>query len=191
MSVLSAAILTAALLGADPRTAASAPAVTTVVSDSPVVHANCEHALAVTCGDSDRCSEGCCLLRWCKCCCKYRNGGHGWCPWGDDDDCDDCDLCCWDHHLINYCIGPGDFHPHYPYPPVCHGYYYFRPYNHEHVFRDAELAAGMGGDARAPYSVEFLKTRFPPAPIEYTPRPPARDSLPNLEDLLSPSPILD
>ncbi|MCA9072310.1 MAG: hypothetical protein KDA84_25460, partial [Planctomycetaceae bacterium] len=92
-----------------------------------------------------------------------QHGGGGWCPWGGDDDCEPS---CWDRHLFNKCIGPGDFHPHYPYMPVNHGYYYFRPYNFEHVLRDAATAGQMGGDPRAPYSVEFLKGYFPPAPIE-------------------------
>ena len=115
--------------------------------------------------------------------CESGETGHGWCPWGDDDDCEPC---CWDRHLINYCIGPGDLHPHYPYCPVYHGYYYFRPYNFQHVFQDAQTAAQMGGDPRAPYSVEFLKPLFPPAPIEPLPMSPLSRALPNLEELLRP-----
>jgi hypothetical protein len=75
-------------------------------------------------------------------------------------------------------------YPHYPYPPVYHGYYYFRPYNHEHVLRDSEIAAQMGGDPLAPYSVEFLKAKFPPAIIEPIPTVPVKEQYPLLEDVL-------
>jgi hypothetical protein len=75
-------------------------------------------------------------------------------------------------------------YPHYPYPPAYHGYYYFRPYNHEHVLRDSEIAAQMGGDPLAPYSVEFLKAKFPPAIIEPIPTVPVKEQYPLLEDVL-------
>lgn len=187
MSMLSATILAATLLGADPLAATSAMPLTTVEEPSAKawIAGSDECSPGIGCPDMCGSSRGC-VRPSCGCLfCKVRR--HDCCLWGDDEEeCDaDCDLCCWDRHLIHYCIGPGDFHPHYPYPPACHGYYYFRPYNHEHVFRDAELAGQMGGDPRAPYSVEHLKGHFPPAPIETPHRPPAADRLPRLEDLLS------
>ena len=121
-------------------------------------------------------------------CCKH--GCKHWCPLcrlcGGDDECDDdCDLNCCERRILTYCVGPGDLYPHYPYFPAYHGYYYFRPYNFEHVLKDSALAAEMGGDPRAPYSVEFLRSVFPPAPVEPIPEH-VQQRLPILEDLLTP-----
>ncbi len=134
MSLLTAALMSAALLGADPGIVSQvAPACSTEWSDGYSV-------------DNSHC----------------QSGGHSWCPWchSDNGECEE--PCCFDRHLLTYCIGPGDLYPHYPYYPIQHGYYYFRPYNHMHVEEASALAAQMGGDPKAPYSVEFLYKYFPP-----------------------------
>lgn len=46
----------------------------------------------------------------------------------------------------------GDMYPHYPYQPMYHGYYYFRPYNWSMVERQRSQAVAMGFDIRAPYA---------------------------------------
>ncbi len=104
------------------------------------------------------------------------------------EDCEDCEPNCWDRHLMNYCMGPGDLHGHYPYYPEYHGYYYFRPYNYEHVLQASAFAAQIGGDPTAPYSVEFLKDAFPLASPEPLPlrNNSTKPQLPLLEDLLMP-----
>ena len=140
-----------------------------------------------------RCGHG----RSCHC---RRCGLCRWCPWlsravygdCDGDDCnDDCDLHCWDRYILTYCVGPGDFYPHFPYPPVYHGYYYFRPYNFTHVVPDAAFAEQIGDDPRAPYNVAYARSFFPPAPIidssTYVPQKP----YPLLEDLLQPKPAVE
>lgn len=207
MSIVSATLLTAALLGVGPDGAisehptsegpSSAEEAIQLLPNDEVEHAS-PHAISnscqssvVSCGASGCLTEPGAVFAGCQsnavCNTQYgsncENGGGGWCHWGDDDDCEPC---CWDRHLMNYCIGPGDFYPHYPYLPVNHGYYYFRPYNFEHVYRDAEAAARMGGDPRAPYSVEFLRCYFPPAPVEEVTVSGMEPQLPLLEDLLKP-----
>ncbi len=134
---------------------------------------------------------GCGHGRSCHCrrCCLRRL-----CPWlhDDCDDCDDdCHLCCWDRCLLTYCTGPGDFYPHYPYPPVYHGYYYFRPYNFTHVAPDAAFAEQIGDDPRAPYNVAYARTFFPPAPIIDSSNALPVEGYPLLEDLLVPKPAVE
>ena len=153
------------------------------------------------CGSAGGCQAGCRSGgHGCECCdgngyCQYCNGhsSTGWQYGYADDDCNNgcCWLDeCWNDHLMRYCVGPGDLYPHYAYYPKFHGYYYFRPYNHIHVERDAALAAAMGGDVRAPYSTEFLKPMFAsfsttnPVPPQAVKRP-FDAKLPNLEDLVN------
>lgn len=201
MSLLTATMIGAALLGADPEAASSGPAlmlptgfarvvssevitsesapVTSDVVPAPIAQepVSAPAAVAAPYGQEPVYSP-CPNYNYCP------PDDNCWCPWCDGHD-DDCEESCRDRHIQTYCIGPGDFYPHYPYLPMYHGYYYFRPYNHMHVEGDAVLAAQMGGDPRAPYSVEFLKRYFPPAPVE-NPIIPEEDAYPMLEDLLEP-----
>lgn len=193
MSFLSVTIVSAALLGVGPNgvpsespateSASSAERSVLVVSQEEVEPTSCDPVI-------NPCSTGCESSNGCQtayaCDGDHCHSGRGWCrwcPWGHDDDCEPN---CWNRHVINNCIGPGDFYPHYPYLPVNHGYYYFRPYNFEHVYRDAATAGQMGGDPRAPYSVQFLKRYFAPTPIEQVPISGMEAQLPLLEDLLGP-----
>lgn len=201
MSLLTATMIGAALLGADPQMASSGPALTLVNGHARVVSSEVitGESVPVTSGvvpappiaqepagvpveaaapyGQEPVYSSCPNSTYCP------PEEHCWCPWCHDDD--DCEESCRDRHIQTYCIGPGDFYPHYPYLPMYHGYYYFRPYNHMHVEGDAVLAAQMGGDPRAPYSVEFLKKYFPPALIE-NPIIPEENPYPMLEDLLEP-----
>ncbi len=125
--------------------------------------------------------------------CDACNGSSGWgYGYGYGDECNNgcCWLDeCWNDHLMRNCVGPGDLYPHYAYYPKFHGYYYFRPYNHIHVERDAAIVAAMGGDVRAPYSTEFLKPLFESfssttmIPEQPTKRP-FEAKVPNLEELV-------
>lgn len=106
----------------------------------------------------------------------------------DDDDCD-CEgekFRCWDSTY--------DMPQHHPYPPVYHGYYYYRPYNYSHVLRAKQQL--LGDSAIAPYSsmvfeqlyADFPKQSFNPDPekIYVDPRlPETPKELPNLQDLLN------
>jgi hypothetical protein len=47
--------------------------------------------------------------------------------------------------------------PHLPYPPACHGWYYFRPYNVYHLPHLQEAVVSWGGDPRNPYSNELFQ----------------------------------
>jgi hypothetical protein len=216
MSILSATMVTAALLGAGPDLIPTQHAVVADPAGGPVIQVHTESSSTicgkahVSCGDvvcQPACQTSCAPVGNAGCqsdgnggsksngygCCKH--GRRHWCPlcgWcNDDDDCDDdCDLNCCERHCLTYCIGPGDMYPHYPYFPAYHGYYYFRPYNFEHVLKDSAIAAEMGGDPMAPYSVEFLRAVFPPAPIEPIPEY-VRPHLPILEDLLTPRPYTE
>ncbi len=105
--------------------------------------------------------------------------------WGSPTHTFDCNNYCWNSRLVTYCVGPGNLHPHYPYFPIYHGYYYFRPYNFTHVRPAAALAAQMGGDPKAPYSVAFLKPYFPIKTVEPLPVIPVKDRFPLLEDVLT------
>jgi hypothetical protein len=185
MSLLTATMIGAALLGADPEVVTSGPAFTEVTGHARVVSSEIildETAPVVVEAAPIACEPQptyACYPAYSYC----EPEDDCWCPWcGHDDDCEE--SCC-DRHIQTYCIGPGDFYPHYPYLPAYHGYYYFRPYNHMHVEEAAALVAQMGGDPRAPYSVEFLKRYFPPAPVE-NPIIPEEDPYPLLEDLLEP-----
>lgn len=106
----------------------------------------------------------------------------------DDDECD-CEgeeFDCWDSTY--------DMPQHYPYPPVYHGYYYYRPYNYAHVLRAKQQL--LGDSAIAPYSsmvfeqlyADFPRQSFNPDPekIYVDPRLPATPKeLPNLQDLVN------
>lgn len=88
----------------------------------------------------------------------------------------------------------GDMYPHYPYQPMYHGYYYFRPYNWSMVEQQRSQAVAMGFDIRAPYATgavfgaiygsldqgAYAETKM------FVPRfePRTEDQLPELETLL-------
>lgn len=73
------------------------------------------------------------------------------------DSCSTCDPCagargrrgrvCVDN-VHHHC---GNLHPHYPYETYPRTYYYFRPYNHRHVFEQQQEAMQWGAPAGMPY----------------------------------------
>jgi hypothetical protein len=88
----------------------------------------------------------------------------------------------------------GDMYPHYPYQPMYHGYYYFRPYNWTMVERQRSQAVAMGFDIRAPYATgpvfgtiygSFDQGAYAETKM-YLPRfePKSDNKLPELETLL-------
>lgn len=115
--------------------------------------------------------------------------------------CDDpwcCAGCCNDSICHKRCCcrldSTGDMYPHYPYQPMYHGYYYFRPYNWTMVERQRYTAVGMGFDIRAPYATgpvfgaiyaSFDQGAYAETKM-YLPRfePKNEEKLPELETLL-------
>ncbi|MFN0197554.1 MAG: hypothetical protein ACKVT0_12490 [Planctomycetaceae bacterium] len=129
----------------------------------------------------------------------------------DDADSDDCENCCscQFRFLKSRCCKDGcgricwsttgDMHPHYPYFPRHHGYFYYRPYNYIHVLEHQYQALSLGGDPRAPYhnrqfervyerhaaaryEEQSASTIFVPT-LNRTSRP-----LPNIQDILESNP---
>jgi len=130
------------------------------------------------------CESGCCEYDCCEYDCCDR-GHKCWlsklCCFGRSRDCceDDCGCCseceqcccddsdcypprcggdrdCCGRHK-KYCArSTCNMHPHYAYYPANHGYYYFRPYNYNHVELHKELASAMGLESIAPYSTEVF-----------------------------------
>ena len=89
----------------------------------------------------------------------------------------------------------GDMYPHYPYTPVYHGYYYFRPYNYQNILRQKGEIIALGGDPKAPYSHKMFEriyqqidlTAYEESPTNGEELPvlePVRTPLPSLEDIL-------
>jgi len=131
------------------------------------------------------------------------DNGAGFCQSGSGHDavCDACGSsfcngCC---HLkkrgwLNWKT-TGEMYPHYPYTPVYHGYYYFRPYNYSNILRQKGEVVALGGDPKAPYSHKmFIKiyeqidlTSYEESPSNGEDLPtlePIHSSLPSLEDIL-------
>ena len=78
--------------------------------------------------------------------------------------CDDCDsgccggFCNWRSWcFLKYCRSTCDMPPHFPYPPVYHGYYSFRPYNYTTVLHDQRTVASLGGDPSSPYATPMFE----------------------------------
>ena len=67
-------------------------------------------------------------------------------PWGR----------CWD-----WLFPPCNLVPHVPYPPTCHGWYHFRPYNVCQLPELQEAVHGWGGDPRNPYSNDLFQRVYP------------------------------
>jgi hypothetical protein len=61
------------------------------------------------------------------------------------------------------------------YPPL-HGYYYFHPYNMDHVPMQQGAAASWGGDLRNPYSNDMFKAIY--AEYRASEREPTTEELP-------------
>jgi hypothetical protein len=116
------------------------------------------------------------------------------------DDCCECGwwtrCCCWCRGCCSCCYSTCDMYPHYAYFPAHHGYYYMRPYNHQLVAVQRDWVVQFGGDARAPYSNEYLKDRFANLDIPGRPDnkirsrqlpslPSLADDLPDLQELLN------
>ena len=91
------------------------------------------------------------------------------------------------------CHSTCDMPQHFPYPPVYHGYYYFRPYNYTNVLRDRTTVLQLQGDVNAPYwngmfdeiyaagvYEEDMGHSQVPAPIIYVDK-----QLPDLEEIVA------
>jgi len=48
--------------------------------------------------------------------------------------------------------------PHYPYEPCGHGYYYYRPYNYQHLL--AHQANPLGSESHAPYTTTLFESVY-------------------------------
>lgn len=106
--------------------------------------------------------------------------------------CDD--DCSWKRRWKQHCYlaqlhSTCDLYPHYAYYPKYHGYYYFRPYNADHIPVHQQTVVRLGGDPRNPHSTLLLANLFRDVP------PPLRSAtktrrqgpqLPHLEPLLDP-----
>ncbi|GAB4137482.1 MAG: hypothetical protein Tsb009_05050 [Planctomycetaceae bacterium] len=84
---------------------------------------------------------------------------------------------------------------HFAYYPEKHGYYYFRPYNYQHILEHQQIAPLLGADPQAPYETEMFQKFYAAVPdIDLGPKQdetlqaisPEDKELPNLEDLLGP-----
>jgi len=97
----------------------------------------------------------------------------------------ECSLCCRKSHWESTC----DMPPHYPYAPVYHGYWAFKPYNYTSILRQQHTGASWGLLPFAPYAPGALEKLYAdrgadlvkPAP---SPVPPRGEQLPRLIDLL-------
>jgi hypothetical protein len=52
------------------------------------------------------------------------------------------------------------------YYPESHGYYYFQPYNYQHLPAHQQFVASFGGDIRNPYDVSILDDLAAGGPAE-------------------------
>lgn len=167
-----------------------------VVSDCATTHCTTppEACCAVPTGCGDRCvsATSCAVVPASVCnsgvCSDGRGGYMSASAW--EQCCEECygeDDCCHHRCITKYCVGPGDLHPHYPYFPAYHGYYYFRPYNWTHLEEARAFAAQTGGDSRAPYNTDHLRGMFANAPVvapNVMPTGAFEDGLPQLESIL-------
>jgi hypothetical protein len=84
--------------------------------------------------------------------------------WADDClecECEDgCAKCGWhskDHYLYDWMFRSCNMPQRLPYHPPANGYYYFRPYNHQHIAQQQLAVTRYGGDPRNPYDNRLLK----------------------------------
>ncbi len=90
------------------------------------------------------------------------------------------------------CVTTGDMYPHYPYTPVYHGYYYFRPYNYTNILRQKAEVIALGGDPKAPYSHKMFIQIYDHIDLtSYEEYPSNGDNLPTLEPIHQPLPSLE
>lgn len=118
-------------------------------------------------------------------CCDGGAGcGHGCCH----DDCCCCDDWCRKWCLLHWKRSTGDMPQHFPYRPVNHGYYYFRPYNYSHIHIAKMIAVQHQGEPFAPYETPVFDKVYKelklPEPAPPKPAPKLSTELPSLEDLL-------
>lgn len=112
----------------------------------------------------------------------------GGCPCQDGVD-DWCKRHCWE-----WCHSTCDMPLHVPYYPKFHGYYYFLPYNYNHVLEHKQIVPMWNMDAFAPYETTgFMKwyedvlgdeAHKPATEVTVGPLTPEREKLPDLEELL-------
>lgn len=71
--------------------------------------------------------------------------------------CDDCERGYWTGSCFCRCHSTCNMPPRIQYFPEAHGNYYFRPYNHAHIWRQQAIAVSWGADPRNPYSNEIFE----------------------------------
>ena len=93
-------------------------------------------------------------------------GGCGGCAHGD----------CWENGIFGWRFGDCNLVQHHAYYPAMHGYYYLRPYHHEHVPLQQAFTTSFGADMRNPYSNDFFKAIY--AEYRASQREPAMEEVP-------------
>ncbi len=101
---------------------------------------------------SSGCASSSCPGHCCQTLCGPVFGGHLSCIWGPAIEYWHTPFCCNHPVICDFLHDPGNFHQHLPYRPPALGYYYFRPYNYQHVPQHQAFVGAYGGDPRNPYS---------------------------------------
>lgn len=122
-----------------------------LLMQAPVTGANCGCPNTVNGCHSDCCQNVCSPCYGSSC-------------WG-------CKTVCGSHSISHCgCIKPiGDLHQHYPYSTNPRTYYYFRPYNHQHVRENAAQAEGLGAHPKAPYSNALFQDAYQVVEAQFAP----------------------
>lgn len=140
-------------------------------------HYNCDGYCDGYKGKCHGCKGDKCKGKWCL-----------GCPKCDPYYCDRCSRKC--YHLFEE--STCDMYHHIPYYPMMHGYYYFRPYNYQHVPEQKQLAPGLGEKYVAPYQTMAFAMLYRDIESGYDvpqmfeiPKPkPTSEGLPDLQEIL-------
>lgn len=109
--------------------------------------AGCPSACCNPCGGGKCCRDRCCRLGCCRCC---MLGCGIWAR----------------HGLPSTWHPPGNMLPHLPYCAEPKTYYYFRPYNYQHIAQHQDTAQTWGAARHAPYSNEMFKEVYAEFEVE-------------------------
>lgn len=155
-----------------PANTVSAPATISLAS------CECSYPAAHSCMPGNECGSG------------QSGSGYGACNACGSSFCDGC--CQLKKRSWLDCETTGDMYPHYPYTPVYHGYYYFRPYNYSTILRQKGEVIALGGDPKAPYSHKMFIQIYDHIDLtSYEEYPSNGGSLPVLEPVHSQLPSLE